>query len=61
MTISLENFDDRDKERYGLTGSPTQVEKIFPPDINTEKVIREGTPEKLSDDMYSILKEQKFI
>jgi electron transfer flavoprotein beta subunit len=28
-TISLENFDDRDKERYGLTGSPTQVEKIF--------------------------------
>ena len=29
--ISLNDFEDKDEKKYGLNGSPTQVERIFPP------------------------------
>lgn len=29
--ISLSDFEDKDENKYGLNGSPTQVERIFPP------------------------------
>lgn len=35
--ISLDDFEDRNPYNYGLSGSATQVERIFPPEKNTEK------------------------
>ncbi|MDZ5035002.1 electron transfer flavoprotein subunit beta, partial [Clostridium perfringens] len=32
--ISLNDFEDKDENKYGLNGSPTQVERIFPPESN---------------------------
>ncbi|SES92017.1 electron transfer flavoprotein subunit beta/FixA family protein [Anaerobranca gottschalkii] len=55
------DFFDQDPNRYGLSGSPTQVERIFNPESNGEKVIWEGTGEELSNQMFTKLKELKFI
>ena len=40
--ICLNDMEDKDEKRYGLSGSPTQVERIFPPDENVDKEIWEG-------------------
>src|SRR5690606_41403420 len=37
-----------DRSRFGLRGSPTQVERIFPPDRPTTRQMLAGTPDELS-------------
>ena len=55
----LDTFLDRDENHYGLAGSATQVERIFPPENNTvHEVWQEGNnAERLRD----VLKKWKFI
>lgn len=60
-TFTLDDFLDKKEDNYGLKGSPTQVERIFPPESNTEKTIWEGTGDDLSTLIYEKLKELKFI
>ena len=60
-TICLNDMGDRNEKRYGLSGSPTQVERIFPPDENIDKEIWEGTGEELADRLSAKLKELKFF
>ena len=55
----LDTFLDTDPNHYGLTGSPTQVERIFPPANDTEHEIWEG--EGSADKLHDILKKWKFI
>ena len=57
----LKDFDNQDEKRYGLDGSPTQVEKIFPPDSDTDQEIWKGTSETLALQIFDKLKELKFI
>jgi len=52
---------DQDTTRYGLSGSPTQVERIFNPESNGERVMWDGTGAELSESMFDKLKELKFI
>ncbi|MDD5658566.1 MAG: electron transfer flavoprotein subunit beta/FixA family protein [Actinomycetota bacterium] len=59
--LCLNDMEDKNEKRYGLSGSPTQVEKIFPPDENTDKEIWEGNGEELADKITEKLKELKFI
>ena len=59
--LRLADFSDHDPIRYGADGSPTQVENIFPPEENTEKIMLEGPPEKLSQDIWEILVKRKFV
>jgi electron transfer flavoprotein beta subunit len=59
--ICLNDMEDKDEKRYGLSGSPTQVERIFPPDENADKETWEGTGEELADRISEKLKELKFI
>ncbi len=59
--ISLEDFADRDEKHYGLAGSPTQVERIFPPEKNEEKQMFSGSGAELTERLYSLLHERKFI
>jgi len=59
--ICLNDMEDKDEKRYGLSGSPTQVERIFPPDENVDKEIWEGSGEELADRLSEKLKELKFI
>ena len=55
----LDSFLDTDPDHYGLTGSPTQVERIFPPQSEVEHEIWEDAqaPKRL----YTQLKKWKFI
>ena len=54
-------FDIPNDSQYGLSGSATQVERIFPPEVNNERVIWEGNPGELSGKIMKVLKEAKFI
>jgi electron transfer flavoprotein beta subunit len=59
--ISLEDFEDKNERHYGLSGSPTQVERIFPPEKNVEKEMFYGSGVELAEKLYSLLHERKFI
>lgn len=59
--ITFKDFEDNDENRYGLTGSPTQVERIFPPSINTDRETWTGTPAELSSQITAKLKQLKFV
>ncbi len=59
--LSRDDFADQSERRYGLAGSPTQVERIFPPEGNTEQTIYEGTSDELADRLYTLLRTRKFI
>ncbi len=57
-SADLENID---AGRLGLNGSPTQVERIFPPVKNTDKVIHNGETGQLCGELYELLSERKYI
>ncbi len=56
---NLDAFMDTNPDHYGLTGSPTQVERIFPPvnDVERETWIGDDSGERL----FGWLKHWKFI
>lgn len=58
---TLDQMEDQDENHYGLTGSPTQVKKIFPPATNTDHFILEGSGEKQADQLCDKLAELKFV
>ncbi len=59
--MTFEDFADRNEKNYGLTGSPTQVERIFPPDSNIKQVKLEGSSQELTEKIYDILKQMKVV
>ncbi|GAB6138508.1 electron transfer flavoprotein subunit beta/FixA family protein [Halanaerobaculum tunisiense] len=59
--LNFADLPDDDETNFGLKGSPTQVEKVFPPDDDIEQVMWDGSGEELSDKMYNELKELKII
>lgn len=58
-TLSLDDFLDTDPNHYGLAGSPTQVERVFPPvsDINRQTL----DAGDLAQQLHNILKKWKFV
>ena len=59
--FSLTDLEDQDESHYGLSGSPTQVERIFPPEKSECREMFDGSPDVLADKMYHVLRETKFI
>ena len=59
--ITLNDFEDKDEKKYGLNGSPTQVERIFPPSVNNDRETWTGNGAELSLKIAAKLKELKFI
>ena len=59
--LSLNDFNDKEENNYGLNGSATQVERIFPPTVNTDREMWTGKSEELTDKILNKLKEVKFI
>ena len=55
----LDSFLDNDASHYGLEGSPTQVERIFPPESEIEQ--ETWTEEEGVQNLLHWLKKQKFI
>ena len=59
--LSLQDLPDRDPARYGLSGSATQVERIFPPEKAAQKQTLEGSSEELAQALYSLLGQKKML
>ena len=58
---SVADIPEADEKKLGLSGSPTQVEKIFPPEKNTDRTMLEGSADKLTQSLFALLKERKFV
>ncbi|MDO5516756.1 MAG: electron transfer flavoprotein subunit beta/FixA family protein [Clostridium sp.] len=59
--LSLKDFDDRNENNYGLNGSATQVERIFPPKVNNDREMWDGDSEELAGKILVKLQDSKFI
>ena len=59
--LSFNDFEDKNSENYGLSGSATQVERIFPPEKNTEKSTFNGSPERQAESLFSLISARKLI
>lgn len=57
--IGLDAFLDPNPNHYGLSGSPTQVERIFPPPTGAQKEIWTGTDSAAQ--LYHALQKWKLI
>ena len=59
--LTFDDFDDQNPDNYGLSGSATQVERIFPPEKAVGKQIVDGDSEKQADTLFTLLNEQKLL
>ena len=59
--LTFTDLPEQDMTRYGLIGSPTTVERIFPPEKSVSQVYLEGTPKEKAEALYGILKKAKFV
>ena len=59
--LSLADMDDKDAMHYGLNGSPTRVQRIFPPAVNDKKEMWDGSGEELADRLYQKIVDMKFV
>lgn len=60
-TLTLADFADCDPSHYGLAGSPTKVEKIFPPVHETARETLAGPADAVGDALFELLLARKFI
>jgi electron transfer flavoprotein beta subunit len=59
--LTFADFGDQDPDHYGLSGSATQVERIFPPEKVSQKQIVEGDPETQAQALYTLLRDKKML
>ena len=59
--ITFADVKDQDEAHYGLKGSPTQVEKMFNPDRNDNKVVLKGDADSLAKQLFDVLKDNKYL
>ncbi|HOH18698.1 MAG TPA: electron transfer flavoprotein subunit beta/FixA family protein, partial [Bacilli bacterium] len=59
--LTFADFADQDESHYGLKGSPTQVERMFPPQKNTDKEVWTGTNQELSQQLFQKMKDLKIL
>lgn len=58
--ITLADLEDKDERNYGLNGSPTQVQRIFPPQVNDQREMWTGTGAELTEQLFHKLQNMKF-
>lgn len=59
--LSFNDFEDQDANHYGLSGSATQVERIYPPEKITEKQVITGDAQAQTDALFALLAEWKML
>ena len=59
--LTFENFEDQNPAHYGLSGSATQVEKIFPPEKNTQKHNITGSSQEQTQSIFQLLRDKKML
>lgn len=59
--LTFNDLDDSNENNYGLTGSPTQVERIFQPEPFTDRELWDLPEEVSSYKLIELLESMKFI
>lgn len=59
--LTLNDLSDTDETKYGLTGSPTQVQRIYPPKPQGQHETWSDSEEEIADRLFEKLVELKFI
>lgn len=59
--ISFADFEDQDENHYGLNGSATQVERIFPPEKNTQRSTIVGNAAAQAEGLFSLICDKKLL
>ena len=59
--LTFADFEDQNPDHYGLSGSATQVERIFPPEKLAQKHTVEGDPETQAQALYALLGDKKLL
>jgi electron transfer flavoprotein beta subunit len=61
VTFTSQDFSGEKKKYFGLSGSPTQVERTFPPESNRDHEIWKGSGSELSSRLIKKLQELRFV
>lgn len=59
--MTLADMPDKDPKHYGLSGSPTQVKRIFPPPSGGGRTMLQGDDKAKAAALADILEEGKFL
>ena len=59
--LTFADLNDQDANHYGLSGSATQVERIFPPEKSSEKITVTGSPDTQAQELFSLLHAKKML
>lgn len=59
--LSFADFDDQNADHYGLSGSATQVERIFPPEKLSQKHTVAGDATTQAQTLYELLLDKKML
>ena len=59
--LTFGDFGDQNPDHYGLSGSATPVERIFPPEKVAQKFNIEGDAETQAQALYSLLLDKKML
>ena len=59
--LSFDDFEDKDQNHYGLSGSATQVERIFSPEKNDKKYTVTGNAKEQAEELCQLLCAKKLI
>ena len=58
---TLKDMDDQNKNNYGLNGSATQVQRIFPPTSDKVQVTWDDSADVLAEKIYGAIKSRKLL
>jgi len=59
--LTFGDFEDQDPDHYGLSGSATQVERIFPPEKISQKQVLEGDADSQAQALFDLLRDKKML
>lgn len=59
--LGLGDLADTDPTHYGLRGSPTQVERMFPPDMGPPPETFHGTGVEVAEQVFAALSRRKLL
>lgn len=59
--LTFADFEDQNADHYGLSGSATQVERIFPPEKVSEKQVVTGDSQAQAQTLFTLLNEHKIL
>jgi electron transfer flavoprotein beta subunit len=61
LTLAMKDLPDQSDLKYGMNGSPTKVQRVFPPESNTQHEIWRGQDVELAAKLFTKLKKGKYI